>query len=534
MKLTKEMTIRHRYVHLPVKNGMQDKRTVRFFVDDKEVRVFEIELAEGRPDWWAFVDVSPFKGRKLLIEATGPDTEADVLEPVCQSDSIKDADGLYQEEHRQQFHFSSRRGWLNDPNGLVYYQGEYHLFYQHNPYGVLWGNMHWGHAVSPDLFHWQELPVAIYKRGLKDDAFSGSATVDWDNTAGFQTGKEAVLVAAYTSTGRGECIAYSNDRGRTWTDYEGNPVVEHRGRDPKIIWHQPTKKWVMAVYEQQESDGIAFYTSENLKDWTFQSWIEGFHECPELFELPVDGDPDNQKWVIYAGNNRYRIGHFDGQTFIPETETLPGNRGPHLYAAQTFSNIPAEDGRRIQIGWGTSGEQFPTLPGMPFNQHMTVPCELTLRTTPDGIRLCSYPVKELERLRGKKRSWEGLTLTPGENPLGELEGDLHDIEARFHVDRSAELGFKVHGWTITYQAAQKQFVADSADLSFPADPVDGKIRVRLLIDRNSAEFFINGGVVAMTFHKKDFEKPGPLEMFTNQSPVKLDPLEAYELPSVWG
>ena len=208
-------------------------------------------------------------------------------------------------------------------------------------------------------------------------SISGSAVVDRANTAGFQTGKEAPLVAAYTSTGRGECIVFSNDRGRTWTEFSGNPVVRHEGRDPRLLWHGPTKRWVMAVYD--ELDGkrwIAFHTSPDLKQWKFESRIEGFYECPDLFELPVDGKRREKLWVLTAASSEYRLGTFDGRQFTPQTPMLPGHRGNAFYAAQTYSDIPARDGRRIQIGWGRIAT-----PGMPFNQMMTFPCELTLRST---------------------------------------------------------------------------------------------------------------------------------------------------------
>ena len=229
------------------------------------------------------------------------------LAAVHQADTIAGSEDLYRERLRPQFHFSSRRGWLNDPNGLVYHKGEYHLFYQHNPYGWAWGNMHWGHAVSTDLVHWQELPIAIYPHRFGDWAFSGSAVVDRQNTAGFKKGDEDVLVAAYTSTGRGECIVYSHDRGRTFTEYDGNPVVKHSGRDPKILWHAPGKHWVMAVYDEADDKrGIAFYTSPDLKKWEQQSKIDGYFECPDIFELPVDGDRSRRKWVLVRGRRGLR------------------------------------------------------------------------------------------------------------------------------------------------------------------------------------------------------------------------------------
>ena len=266
----KELVLQSQYLNLPVKNGAA-KRRMSLSVDGRIVREFEIELAEGEPDFWVFLDVGTFRGKKTTIRVASLSRNSAAWQAIVQSDAIKGTEDLYREKHRPQFHFSSRRGWNNDPNGLVFYQGEYHLFYQHNPYGWNWGNMHWGHAVSTDLVHWKELPIALYPQKFGDWCFSGSAVVDRDNTAGFKTGEEDVIVAAYTSTGRGECIAYSNDRGRTFTDYEGNPVVTHKGRDPKVIWYAPGRHWVMArtTMSGSKSRGISFYTSHNLKEWQF-------------------------------------------------------------------------------------------------------------------------------------------------------------------------------------------------------------------------------------------------------------------------
>ena len=229
---SREIAVEGRYLNLPVKRGAA-KRKMRCVVDEKTVREFEIELADGEPDFWVFDDFSEFKGKKLRIEVDDVPPDCKGLAAVEQGDAIKGGDDLYKEKHRPQFHFTSRRGWLNDPNGLVFSDGEYHLFYQHNPYGWDWGNMHWGHAVSPDLVHWKELPIALYPRRFGDWCFSGSAVVDKGNTSGFGVGDAKPLVAAYTSTGRGECIAYSNDRGRTLTEYKNDPVVKHAGRDPR-------------------------------------------------------------------------------------------------------------------------------------------------------------------------------------------------------------------------------------------------------------------------------------------------------------
>ena len=327
----------------------------------------------------------------------------------------------YREPLRGQFHFSSRRGWNNDPNGLVFYDGEYHLFYQHNPYGWGWGNMHWGHAVSSDLVHWQELGDALAPDPL-GPMFSGSAVVDWKNTSGFGKPGQPAQVLIYTAAGDPtvQCIAFSTD-GRNYAKFSGNPVVKQitgGNRDPKVIWHEPTQKWVMTLYvEQNRVHTIQFLSSPNLKDWTRMSHTDGFFECPDFFELPVDGDAANRKWVLTAASSEYMVGTFDGTTFTPETPKLPGHRGRGFYAAQTFSDIPSEDGRRIQIGW------FQTeTPGMPFNQSMTIPLELKLTATLEGPRLTWTPVKELASLRARSHRFDPVTLQPDTGqPAGRRE-----------------------------------------------------------------------------------------------------------------
>ncbi|RYG46572.1 glycoside hydrolase family 32 protein, partial [bacterium] len=248
-----ERTIRldRNLLNLPVKNGAP-KRWVTISVPGEEPRRFDIELAEGEPDWWAFTDVAAWRGKTATIRVDEIPEDSRGLAAIAQADGIKGAKDLYAEPLRPQFHFTSRRGWLNDPNGLVFYKGEYHLFYQHNPYGWGWGNMSWGHAVSRDLVHWRELPVALHP-DASGTMFSGSAVVDRENTAGFKTGTEDPLVALYTAAGKPftQGLAISNDRGRTWTKYAGNPVlghVVHENRDPKAVWHAPTRQWIIALY----------------------------------------------------------------------------------------------------------------------------------------------------------------------------------------------------------------------------------------------------------------------------------------------
>ena len=532
---SRQFVVKKRYLNLPVKNGAR-KRVLRLIVDGEVVRDFDIELADAEPDFWMVLDVGEFKGKEVTLRADSLGRGSKGLSSIVQAGSIKDSKDLYKEKLRPQFHFTSRRGWNNDSNGLVYYKGEHHLFYQHNPYGWDWGNMTWGHAVSTDLIRWKELGDAIHPDNL-GTIFSGSAAVDEQNTAGFQTGKEKPIVCFYTSAGgtnpesKGrpftQSIAYSNDRGRTWTKYQGNPVIGHiRGgnRDPKVIWHEPTNQWVMVLYIEQNT--MAFFTSKDLKTWQRQSEIECYHECPELFELHVDGDKNNTKWILYGGSGDYLIGQFDGTEFKKETESIPFQRGNCFYASQTFNNIPEEDARRIQIAWGRVA-----MPGMPFNQQMLFPVELTLRTTDEGIRMFAEPVEEIKKIHGKKHSWKAETLEPERNLLSGTEGGLFHIIAEFNVGDAAQFGFVIRGTPVTYDI-EKQEISCSAN-SAKLKPADDKIRLEILVDRTSIEIFGNHGRVYMPMGAILPEDNKTIEIFSKDGSTTIGSLEVYELRSTW-
>jgi fructan beta-fructosidase len=438
---------------------------------------------------------------------------------------------LYHETYRPQFHFTPARNWMNDPNGLVYYSGEYHLFFQHNPSGRQWGNMTWGHAVSRDLVHWRQLPNAIQPDRL-GTIFSGSAVVDAANTAGFKSGKESPLVCIYTSAGKPftQSIAYSNDRGRSWTKYAKNPVLNHiagDNRDPKVFWHKPTKKWVMALY--LDGNRYALFGSPNLKVWTKLCDVPmpGCAECPDFFPLAVDGDPHNVRWIFWAANGRYRIGSFDGQTFKPETAPLQSLWGANDYAAQTYNNIPSTDGRRIQIAWMNGG----VYPDMPFNQQMTFPRELTLPRTTDGFHLCMRPVREISRLYAKKHNWNDLTLKPGTNPLAGLRGELWDIETRINLQDAKEVTLTVRGVPIHYDC--RKAILTCLGRSAPVPLTDGMLKLRVLVDRTSIEIFAADGRVTMCSCFVPNLSNRSLALFVKGGQVRARSLKVTEIRSAW-
>ncbi|HEY9842955.1 MAG TPA: GH32 C-terminal domain-containing protein [Candidatus Obscuribacterales bacterium] len=335
----------------------------------------------------------------------------------------------HREHYRPLFHYTPAANWMNDPNGMVHYQGEYHLFYQHYPYGMVWGDMHWGHAVSADLIHWRELPVALAP-DQHGTIFSGSAVVDWHNSSGFQTGPEPPLVAIYTQFFLGrqrQSLAYSNDKGRSWVKYAANPVLDtFFCRDPKVFWYEPGANWVMSL---ACGKAIRFYTSPNLKAWREAGTFEGegargghWWECPDLFRLPVLNEAGKQKWVLLVsvddeGPNggsgmQYFVGEFDGQRFSnhhPSDEVRWFDYGPDDYAGVTWSDAP--DGRRIAIGWMNNWlyAKSPEMPTSPWRGAMTLPRELGLYREGDGYRLTQTPVREFEALR---RNPDVLVATP--------------------------------------------------------------------------------------------------------------------------
>jgi fructan beta-fructosidase len=533
---TREFLLEKKYLNFPVKNGVE-KRLVSLVVDDQVVREFEIELAPGEPNFWVFLEIGEFKGKKALLRIDTYDPAKNKgFDSIYQADTYIGEEDVYREKLRPQFHFTSRRGWNNDSNGMVYYDGEYHLFYQHNPYGWRWGNMTWGHAISKDMIHWTELGDAIHPDRL-GTIFSGSAVVDVNNTSGFQTGDEKVIVCIYTSAGgtnpmsKGQpftqSIAYSNDCGRTWTVYEGNPVLNHingGNRDPKVIWHQPTNQWVMALYLDDHTMG--FFTSKDLKSWEFQSKLKCFHECPELFELPVDGNANNKKWILYGGSGEYLIGSFDGRQFEAEAGPIPFHYGNCFYASQTFNNIPPEDGRRIQIAWGRI-----TMPRMPFNQMMLFPVTLTLWTMDDGPRMFAEPIHEIKRLHKRRWQWTNRILKPQSNLLSDLSGELFHIRAEFQIDDASENGFIIRGVPVVYNI-QKQELS-CCEKNAPLKAVDGKIHLELLVDRTSIEIFGDDGKIYMPIGVVLADNAKSLEIFTKGGDTEVESLEVYELDSAW-
>jgi len=485
------------------------------------------------------------------------------------------AQGSYNEPYRPQFHFTPEKNWMNDPNGLVYYKGEYHLFYQYNPFGNSWGHMSWGHAVSTDLVHWKHLPVALTEEnGVM--IFSGSAVVDWNNSSGLCQSSDpkdrSCLIAVYTGHIEGknqsQHIAVSNDRGRTWTKFAGNPVIDigyKDFRDPKVFWHEATKQWVMVVVLSKEQKA-RFYGSKNLKDWILLSEFGGagvadknvLWECPDLFELPIIGQPNKKRWVLIVNINpggvaggsggQYFVGKFDGKTFTndnPSDSKLFLDYGKDFYAAVSFSDLPKRDGRRILIGWMSNWQYAGKEPTVPFRTAQSIPRELKLKQTAVGLRLVQMPVKELQSLRGAVTTKRNLELS---KPQVIASGEALEISGEFSVSKDATATIRLSARTsetlIGYDAAAQTLFIDRTksgnvdfdrnfagrhEVSLPAP--QGKIKLHIFVDRSSVEVFGNDGSVALTDRIFPASKVQQVELTGTNAKCLL--LNVWQLKSVW-
>ncbi|TWT97795.1 Levanase precursor [Botrimarina colliarenosi] len=486
--------------------------------------------------------MKPFGGRRWLLVLVGVVTAAaspaQTTQELAQGELAKlqayrSSDEYLREPWRPRVHFTPERNWMNDPNGLVFYRGEYHLFYQHNPLGIDWGHMSWGHAVSRDLMHWEPLPIALWEEG-DEMIFSGSCVVDHRNTSGFGTAENPPLVAVYTSHRPGnqsQSLAYSTDAGRTWTKHAGNPVIDldiAEFRDPKVFWHAPTEKWVMVV-ALSAAKRVQLYGSPDLNEWRLLSefgpaGVEGKSnwECPDLFELPIVDSrgeaTDETRWVLEAdfggggvgggSGNEYFVGRFDGNQFTcddPQRRSQQVDYGRDFYAPVTWSDLPAEDGRRVWIGWMTNLQTNGT-PTSPWRSAMTIPRSLTLRETGSGLRLAQAPVRELESLRedavdGTNAAVRGkqldivLEVTPDAGrPLV-----LHVLEG---PDETTRLVYDPVDETLSVDRRDAGFdeFHDAFAGVYPA-PIaldEGRLRLRVVVDRSSVEVFAQDGVAVLT------------------------------------
>lgn len=518
-----------KWLILPVKNGAK-KSNIELWIDGEKERYFDIELADGEPDWLAYLDISAWKGMDIELRVDKRRTDSKAFAPIQQTDEDNTA---YKEKLRGQFHFSPKRGWTNDPNGMVYFNGAYHLFFQHNPYGREWGNMTWGHAVSKDMLHWQEVGDALHPDKF-GTMYSGSAIVDSFNTSGLGKGAMVMFFTGAGSWGQG--LAWSTD-GQTFKKLDRTVVhrINKDNRDPKVIWYAPTKKWVMVLYVEREKEqhSMQFLTSPDLKNWTKTSIILGgigndryLFECPEFYELQIENSSE-KKWILIGANSEYAIGTFDGITFKPEIERLNNQHGRDFYASQTFNNEP--NGRRIEIGWWRT---YTNKEGMNFNQSMSIPLELKLVKTTQGLRLTRTPVKELETLREKTYNIKPTRLKEGSaNPLSAIQAELLEIRTEITPGKAKEITLDIHGLPIVYDVVKQQLQINGVNATAPL--VNGKLDLIIYVDRIGVEVFTADGLLFMPVNVNIDTSKKALSLSVKGGEARIGKTTIYELKSTW-
>ena len=509
-----------RYVLLPVQETAPEAR-IKVLSGGNEVQSSQVCLAVDKVDYFVPLDLAPYAGKTLILDISmnqGRSLRRNPEDDVCWTE-IKlspDFDRCNVEYYRPTYHFSPEYGWMNDPNGMVYKDGEWHLFFQYNPYGSLWGNMTWGHAVSKDLVSWEQLDNAIVPDAL-GAIFSGSAVVDKENVSGF--GKDAI-VAMYTSAGdnQTQSLAWSNDGGRTFKKYPGNPVIVGDVpdfRDPKLFWDENTRQWKVILAAGQE---VQFWASDNLKDWTYESSFgtgygnhNGVWECPDLVKLPIDG---KEKYVLLLNINpggpfggsttQYFVGQYDGHKFTCDdlpTVTRWMDYGKDHYATVTWSNAP--EGRTVAIAWMSNWQYANAVPTQQFRSSNSIPRDLSLIKQGKDVILKSTPSPEVEALRGTPRTFN---LSTAAEELFAKPQKAYELVIRFNLPKKENATFILNNESgeqvvMTYEAATQTFSMDRRgsglvkfSKSFPAvtiapTRVGGKMELRLFLDSASIEAF---------------------------------------------
>ena len=562
-----------KYLILPVEESSNDAK-INVLVDGKIAETIYVRLAKSKTDYTVPFDLAPYKGHEVIFDVVTPQNRASIREAkndVCWSGmQLSDTfDTTNTEKYRPAYHHTPLYGWMNDPNGMFYKDGKWHLYFQYNPYGSKWQNMTWGHSVSSDLINWEYLPEAIRPNGL-GAVFSGSCAVDSKNTAGF--GKDAVI-ALYTSAGTSQMqsLASSTDGGTTFNIYPGNPIItlESEARDPKVFWNDDIKAWNMILAHALEREMLIF-TSPDMKEWTLQSKFgkglgaqNDVWECPDLFELTVEGNND-KKWVLLCNLNdgpfggsatQYFIGDFDGKTFTPDTDkdgkvpTKWLDYGKDHYATVTWSDAP--DNRRTAIGWMSNWYYAADIPTKQFRSANTVARDLGLFKGADGeIYVSSAPVPELESLRdvvyskaGKAtigRKNRSFALPTANDGICEIVFDLDAAKATtVEMVLSNDAGDKVvmkydaEARTLSFDRTQSGVVDFSKHFPSvtvsPTYEADGKVAIRIFVDRSSIEVFGNGGKFVMTNQVFPTKPYSTLAFSATGGNAKIEGLKVYSL-----
>lgn len=504
-------TICSKYLVFPVNKEAAVKR-LTFLAGETPVYELNIRLDNLHPDFYSYVDVGRFMGEELELTV---DPIMPLRFETAEEMKFKDE---YKEPLRPQVHFTTKNGWNNDPNGLVYMDGKYHLFYQHNPCAPQWNNMHWGHAVSVDLLHWEEKEIALFPDET-GTMYSGSAIPDEQNLLGLNTEKQKAMVLFYTATKppRKQCMAYSLDSGETFIKYDGNPIVPHieaYNRDPKVVWCAEMGCYVMALYLNQDRYGLL--ESKNLKEWKLfgQVALAGDSECPDLFCL-TDSD-GNRRWVLMGAADKYLVGKFENREFVPLQTGRSLHYGKINYAAQSYDGIPD---RVVRIAWNKL-----KVDGGRFSQQMGFPTEMSLEKLTGEYYLCARPVREIEKLYLDEIKETSLLLSPD----NAKRWDVESAPLLISLKADAALSISVFGGKIIVDPERNELkVLDSVG---PLSLSCRQTELTVLIDRCSMEVYADGGKICFT---QRFVSDYNLPFVEITGKGEISEIEMHTLKSIW-
>lgn len=514
-----EITINHKYLIFPV-NLYAIRKKVEFYREDKKVYTLNIRLDNLNPNYYAYIDVSRFMGQTLTLSVTPK------MEPLFREADEMDIKGLYHESLRPQIHFTTKNGWNNDPNGLIYLDGVYHMFYQHNPAEPDWENMHWGHAESLDLIHWEEKDIALFpdERGAM---FSGSAVLDTKNLLGKNIGNKKATLLFYTTTDPFcQYMSYSTDNFQTIIPYSMHPVVPHiedANRDPKVIFCDELDCYIMALY--LTDDVYCLLKSHNLSDWTELQRIhlKGDSECPDIF--PLSDQDGNRKWVLMGASDKYLVGSFQNGKFAAEQPVLSLHYGDSGYAGQTFSNLP--NGRVVRMVW-----DIWAMSTFNFKCQMGIPMELSLKKHEQTYYLHANPIQEIESIYNHSRSFDNITLSDQKTFHESLDVGPQLLRIKGAHYTNGTLQIIVFGKKIMLDFSKNEItITHTAPISLTHTDLD----LTVIVDTCSIEIFSDSGKILMTCADTNSICDYNLPYITMEttSTLTLDCVEIHSLNSIW-
>lgn len=480
------ITVEQKYVVLPINNNAVSKKLC-FYESTANKRQlvmdFDCKLDLINPQYMAYIDVSCYRGRKLSYDSIPH------MDFVLEQSDKKELDGLYREDYRPLIHFTPQIGWLNDPNGMIKYHGVYHMFYQYNPCGTEWANMHWGHATSTDLLHWEEKDIALFPDNM-GTMYSGSAIEDTQNVTGLQSGDIPPILLFYTAAGgrnmlshgipRTQCMAVSNDGGKTFEKYKNNPIVNNVDpyeRDPKVVWLEDIQKYLMILYLAE--DRYMLFLSDNMLNWkpSQEIRIANESECPDIYSYKVG---NKTYWVLIGASDKYIIGIFRDEKFIPLTQERQLCYSPYSYAGQSFSGI--DDGRVIRMTWHNL-----KMPCLRTPSQMSIPMEMKLKVGNMGSFLTAYPVEEINQLYVDTEVISNRALDePVELKLDNAAYDMHIV-----ADYGSNMKLEVFGHTLQINTMDNCIMF--GNIRMPLSNDRKTVDIRLIADRCSMEVFADEG-----------------------------------------